>query len=284
MPRADGQSGYALIAVLWLISLLAIMSASYHSTARREAQVLAQSVYETQARARAEAGIWIAVGEAIRAGRYDIPSRDSKTFTFDDEQIEVSLAEETGRVNLNRAGERALDLLLGGAGVGEGEREALVDAILDWRDRDDERRPSGAEGPEYAARGHGANDALFATVDELRHVRGMTDAVFRRIEGALTVYGDHARVSAEAADSEVLLSLSDNDEPTVEAFLREREAAGTEETPRLENMRNSLVRRVRGDVYTVRGRASAGDVETVVEATLQIPRRGNAPVNVLAWE
>jgi general secretion pathway protein K len=204
--------------------------------------------------------------------------------TFDGATIDVSLTEETGKINLNHAGDDILDRLLTSAGVVASEKAALVDAILDWRDGDNTPRPYGAEDSEYAFRGHGARDGLFVTVDELRLVLGMTEAVFQLINGQLTVFGEHSRVSAEAASEEVLLTLAGGDESRVEAYLRDREHADGGGAAPFDRADAALAQRVRGDVFTVISSARSGTVEARVEATLRMPRRGSNTVVALAWD
>ena len=57
----------------------------------------------------------------------------------------------------------------------------LVDAIGDWKDADDLRRPNGAEAADYQAAGspYLPANALFETVPELQRVLGMTPALYR---------------------------------------------------------------------------------------------------------
>jgi general secretion pathway protein K len=74
------------------------------------------------------------------------------------------------------------------AGVGGRDADAVTDAILDWRDPDDQRRPRGAERSDYERAGKvGPRNGPFATVEELREVMGVTPELYRRLEPIVTV-------------------------------------------------------------------------------------------------
>lgn len=84
----------------------------------------------------------------------------------------------------------------------------LTQAILDWRDEDDFPRVGGAERDEYLAAGAAVLPANqpFRSVEELRHVMGMTPALYDRIRPFVTVIGS-GRISVNAAPVEVLAAL-----------------------------------------------------------------------------
>jgi general secretion pathway protein K len=152
------------------------------------------------------------------------------------------------------------------------EQASVVDAILDWRDSDDTRSAAGAEDQDYAAlkAGHGAKDAPFATVDELRLVHGMTPAAYRRVAPALTTFGNHARVNTAAAPPEVL------------AVLPRDSAGGFADTPG-ESYDQRFVQQTGEDIYIASARATVGAVTARINATLRYARGEQRPVQVLAW-
>jgi general secretion pathway protein K len=69
------------------------------------------------------------------------------------------------RIDVNRASRRTLRLMLGS--------DSLADALLDWRDADQEPRRDGAEAPYYVAqRLPVPRNAAVADIEELRSIRG----------------------------------------------------------------------------------------------------------------
>ena len=61
--------------------------------------------------------------------------------------------------------------------------QRTLEAILDWRDADDLKRPNGAEAPDYQAAGskYVPTNSPFESVGELQRVLGVTPALMARI-------------------------------------------------------------------------------------------------------
>lgn len=286
--RLGDTSGYALIVVLWLITLLATMTMSYNASARVEAKLLAQSVYRAQAEAFAEAGIWLAVREHFESGRAfaSRPAADERNVEFRGATIHVSIADVSGKINLNSAPAELIDAALVYAAVAPADRERLVHAIFDWRDVDDEKRPKGAEDRDYAGNGHpyGAKDAAFATVDELYYVTGMTADVVGRISPLLTVQGDHTRVNIAAAPAEVLSALPGIEETTVDDLLRRRMRGDSTDALEAGSLDRRFTQRGGTDIYVLTATAEAGGATARITATVRYARGETELIQVLAWE
>jgi general secretion pathway protein K len=265
--------GYALVSVLWLIVLLTGIAAAYHAQARVEARLLATALQRAQAEEVAEAGVWLAVHEHIATTAIaDRAARVTRTLDVYDIPVEITIADTSGLINLNGAPPELLAALLAArSGLEAAEQTAVVDAILDWRDSDDTRRPAGAEDTDYAEakKLHGAKDAPFAALDELRLVRGVTPAAYRAIAPALTVFGNHARVNAAAAPPAVLAVL-----PRDSLELSEAPGAGLDER---------FLQRTGEDIYIVTATARVGAVTARIAATVRYARGEQRSVQVLAW-
>lgn len=273
MMRTPLGRGYALVSVLWLIVLLTGIAAAYHAQARLESRLLTSAVQRAQAEALAEAGIWLAVHEHMTTTAVaDRATRVTRSFDVYDAAVEITMADTSGLINLNGAPPELLAALLAArSGLGATEQASVVDAILDWRDSDDTRRPEGAEDADYAAarKTHGAKDAPFATVDELKLVHGMTPAAYRAIAPALTVFGNHARINAAAAPPEVRAVLPREN-------LERAEESGDELDER-------FLQRTGEDIYVVSATARVGVVTARIAATIRYARGEQRPVQVLAW-
>jgi general secretion pathway protein K len=268
MSAAASLRGYALVSVLWLVLLLTGIAASYHAHARVEARLLTATLQRAQAEGLAEAGVWIAAHEHFSAAlsAEARSNRVTRTVDVDGTAVAVTIADASGLINLNGAPPELLAAVLAArSGLNAAEQAAVVDAILDWRDSDSRRGPAGAEDADYAAlkRSHGAKDAPFATVDELRLVRGMTARAYRALASALTVFGNHARVNTAAAPPEVLAALP-------------RDAADASYDQR-------FVQQTGEDIYAVSAAATVGAVTAHVAATIRYARGEQRPVQLLAW-
>jgi general secretion pathway protein K len=280
--------GYALVAVLWLITLLTLVTLTYQASARVETRLVAQSIHGAQAEAAAEGGLWLAAhdfftGATSSGGRP--PAVAELDVALGETPVHVVFADVAGKINLNGAPPELLESLLAHANVPPAERTALVASILDWRDADHAQTPNGAEDATYLARGnlHGAKDAPFATIDELRYLPAMTDATFRRIAPAITVLGEQGMVNVDAAAADVLLALSGDDRGVVDAILRARASeAEVQATEGLDSRFASTG--MTSDIWFVTANATVSGANARIVAALRYARGEAEPVQVLSWE
>ena len=206
------QRGAALLLVMWLILLLSGLVAVYAVAARIESMQGNGLARGTAAREAARAGVEYAAARLLDpdpAERWASDGRNYR-FAFDAAQVEITVRDEAGKIDLNAAGH---DLLLGFfVALGEPRDTAgrLAGAIMDWRDADTLVQPAGgAEDADYAAAGlsWGAKDAPFETVAELEQVLGMRPALFASAAPYLTVFSGAAIPDARSADGIVLQAM-----------------------------------------------------------------------------
>ncbi|MBW1991673.1 MAG: general secretion pathway protein GspK [Deltaproteobacteria bacterium] len=123
--------------------------------------------------------------------------------------VTVTLTDESGKVNINRATEPMLFNLLTTLDYDDQTARAAVDAILDWRDRDSITRPFGAESDYYQGLNppYAAKDGPLDTVEELGWIRGLNGPGFFRLKKLFTVQRTGRGVNINAAPLEVLRAL-----------------------------------------------------------------------------
>jgi general secretion pathway protein K len=226
--RAGAERGWALVSVLWIVSMLAMLAAA--------TQALTLTSYRTERRAedaaRADADLDAAIVRAAAGiADPDLNQRwrvDSvaQSFAFDGATLRVSVQDELGRIDLNACDGSLLRQLLQAAGMQGDAADALTDKILDWRNPSTLHRLHGATDADYAAKGYAYRQrhGPFQTVDELRLVMGMNDALFARIRPALTVYSHLPMFDPTTAPREALLALYPGDPGQVDAILGARAA------------------------------------------------------------
>jgi general secretion pathway protein K len=205
----------ALVAVLWVVSLLALMAASIGSSGRVSGKLAFNAAENARARALAEAGVnraayHLLTREPFRGDLVD--GAVDLSFAVEDGIAAVLVRDEDGKIDLNAAPIELLNGLLRNAGVEEeGAAESLAAHIIDFRDEDNDLSPLGAEDSAYEAAGlgYGANDRPFKHIDELRSVLGMTDQLHRRLRRHVTIYADAEGFDFFRASLPVLRSLPD---------------------------------------------------------------------------
>lgn len=210
--RGDQQQGYALIAVLLVVSVLSLIAVVFLSTVSTSRHLRINELRKDKADGIADAAVARAVlalldPRPLRRWRID---GTAYSFSFGQGAGFVSIDDELGKIDLNRADEDLIDSLLqkvGGLSVGDAQ--SLTDKILDWRDTNTTRRLNGAKARDYRIAGYsyGPRNGPFQSVDELMLVMGMTDNLFKKIEPALTVYSQRSVIRKETASKEALLAL-----------------------------------------------------------------------------
>jgi len=295
MRAPTTEQGLALVIVLWVVALLSIVAASLAFSMRTETTLAHDLVTQAQARALAEAGVYRGILELYNPDRLRRWRGDGSPHRvrLAGVPITVSLQDEAGKIDLNSAQRGLLDALLRASGIEDERRDALLDAIEDWRDTDSLRRLNGAEDQEYEAAGrtYGAKDATFNTVEELQQVLGVTPRLFKRLRPALTVHSHSAGIDDKVAPPEVLrlLLLSGEDRDLEEVLARRRDDAAEPG----QNARGALTPVIdarfvvpsNGVIYTVRAEARLpAQTRASIAATVKLINRPGKPYTVLAWQ
>ncbi len=156
---------------------------------------------------------------------------DSKAAGLSNGSCGCKSSDEDGRVNVNRVGNtqekqgvfdtlyKLLERHEGAMRPGELDKEMaqLALNIIDWADEDNVRtdidpatrklqKGTGAEGVAYARQGYKSKDASYDTTAELRLVEGMTDSLWCKIRGQVTVYNTN-KININTAPLDVVKAL-----------------------------------------------------------------------------
>ncbi len=222
--------GAALVLVLWLITLLTALIGTFALVSRVEAlqgKVLTDGAAAQEiARAGLEHAL-VRVADGHPQGHWPPDGRVHR-WQFGGYPLEVSVLDETGKVDINQADSFLLAALMQAVGVESGYATQLAAAVVDWRDPDSLRQPDGgAEDPEYAEAGlpHGAKDAPFETLAELQQVLGMTPDLYARLFPYITVHGGRAVPDPAYAPEAVLVAMG-LDAGQVRSWREAREGPG----------------------------------------------------------
>lgn len=233
------ERGFALLAALWLLVAISVVSLGLSALARNRRLSAANLVERTVAVAAAQAGVEQLRGRLARRlasarefGGTTAAFTDpwdavdtilQDTVRLDGASFAVSTRDVGTALNLNRAPEDELRRLFVALRIDAGQADRLAQCILDWRDPDDLHRARGAERASYLATGAPAlpRNGPFETLAELRSVQGMTDETYRRAVPYLTLLGS-GQVNLNTAERPVLLALPGMTEEAVAVLLRYR--------------------------------------------------------------
>jgi general secretion pathway protein K len=224
MPAAGRRNhGFALLMVLWTLTLLAFIATVFGSNARTEVLLARNLVSNARAEALADAGVfraaaglslWPSEGGFKVDGQVYIwrpSSGDGGDVTdIDGAEVRFTIRDEGGKIDLNQSNAVLLRELFIVVGVDPDLAEELADAVVDFRDDDQEKEPHGAEAREYKQAGlaWGPKNGPFNFVDELIYVHGMSPEIYRRVAPMLTVWGTGETPHSYTAPPEVLQALA----------------------------------------------------------------------------
>ncbi len=327
--RLRNEEGVALILVLWVIMFLTVIAGEFCFAMRTEVNITRNFKEDTQALYIAEAGLYMAMAELIKneliplriekksilSDKNEVQSEeegaeeennwrinvDIPGISFGAGQFEVFIENESGKVNINKASEQLLRMMLDGFDLEEDEKDVIVDSILDWRDKNNLHRLNGAEDDYYNALPdpYDCKDDDFDTVDELLLVRGVTKALFfNGLREMITVYqgkrkSDSGKININAASSQMLMSLPQMTEDLVKEISEYRK---TQDFRSL----NDLITIVGADVYnamapyiginksgfyTIKsvGRVEGSKTRHCVKALVEINSREGKGYRMIQW-
>jgi general secretion pathway protein K len=220
------SEGFALVLVLWVLSLLTIMAGSFALSMRREAAIVTGGSENAQAAAVAESGLAIAELMLMHPDQRQRWLSDGSIYQIDyaNSKVRVRVLAEAGKIDINSAEQILLQGIMAYAPVEPELQTALVNAILDWRDPDDLVRIEGAEKKEYKKAGlsYQPRNKPFQSIEELQLVLGMNEEVFNWLENRVTVYSGQPKVNLAQATKEVLQVLPDMDAGLLDDYIAAR--------------------------------------------------------------
>jgi general secretion pathway protein K len=241
MSAVRCERGFALIAALWLLVALSAIGLEFSLQARDRRLAAANLLDEARARAAAEAGLEHAqarLTDRLRRAERLHGSADPRLLmdawadvghvfagevSYGDVRYRLVLRDANAVLNLNRASEDEIRALLAALRVDFLRADEIAQSIADWVDADDLVRGRGAEREYYLRRGDPVlpRNGPLVTLDELRHVRGMTPEIHTRMRPYVTLLGS-GRINLNAADPVVLQTLPGIGDEAVAALLRLR--------------------------------------------------------------
>jgi general secretion pathway protein K len=202
-PRAHRTRGFALIAVVWFLVLIAAIGTYMLAKARSETALARNIRAAAGAEALADAGVAEGVfnhADPLPANRWALDGTPH-LMALAGSQIAIRLYDETAKINPNLASDSLLTGLFLTLGIDRPQARRLGAAIADWVGPDGAPRPLGAKLAQYraAGRNYGPPNAAIESLDELNLVLGMTPQLLTRARPYLTLYTEKDQPAATNA-------------------------------------------------------------------------------------
>jgi type II secretory pathway component PulK len=175
IKRRGLRQGAALLAVIWLIAILALACMTALRVISFDMELASSKIHGSRARQIAEMGIAVGSNPVVKRTDPILRQLDEES----GEGFEVRIISEGGRFNLNaillQEDKALLRSIFIEWGLELDEAQAVADALGDWVDPDDEVALNGAEVAEYEKLGR-INQPFnrpFYDINEARLVLGM---------------------------------------------------------------------------------------------------------------
>jgi type II secretory pathway component PulK len=175
------NKGLVIIAVLWMVVVLMVMTAILGRKSRLDMKVSLARMEAVRCKWACRAGIEKAIAvlnedETASDSLLDLWSNDAEDFNdvmLNQCWFTVQVIDESSKLNINTA---TKEQLLGLPDM----VEEIADAIIDWRDSDDVPSGTGVESGYYEGLPYGymARNGPFRTIRELLLVKDVTDKLF----------------------------------------------------------------------------------------------------------
>jgi general secretion pathway protein K len=219
--RVKPDVGFVMVIVIAAIGILALATAVFAKVTRGQVRASAIAVETARAKALAAAGINLAVLKLLQfRGNPGGKQRDfaiaGQAFgcRLGNDLLVTAAHDEGGKIDLNFGNNRLLRALFMGLDLEPGRADALVDAILDFRDTDNIRRPKGAEEAEYRTAGRpGPKNAPFAATEEVNQVLGFDAELLARLAPFITAHSGKDGIDPVVAPRLLIEALRRGDQP-----------------------------------------------------------------------
>jgi len=197
------ERGFALLAVMLVLALLAVVVTELVASMRLEASMVRSYKDSVLATHLAEAAVQQAMREILGPGDVQALDRDG-TLVFlrttagtalpralpklprdhvalGAGEFSYRILDEESRINLNSAPPDRIDRLLAAAGIDKQARDVINDSLQDWKDPDELRRLNGAESEDFYLKlpvPYRARNGPLQDTAELLQIRGVTRELY----------------------------------------------------------------------------------------------------------
>ena len=186
----DNQ-GFVLIAVIWIVGLLAIISTAFILQVKSNTLLARNLIFNGKAEAMADG---MAELLAFRLSKLpDVsamkPNGERQYCAWGDvAMVGYRIQDQAGIIDLNIASPQLLQKFLQGLGLPSTDATQMVSGMEDFRDIDHEAIGGGAEPELYTGRSFGPKNAPFESTSEIDQIPGVNEVILNGFQEFTTIY------------------------------------------------------------------------------------------------
>jgi general secretion pathway protein K len=221
--RAQRDDGFIVVAVLWILGILAALISIYAVYVANAAVSLSVNDDRVQAEALVSAALELTAYQLTAVEEKSRPTTGDFAFRLGRANVAVEFRSEAARIDLNAAPKELLAGLFATLGARYDDAEYYADRIIGWRskgnnaDQTNEAAAYRTAGLSYAPR-----QAPFANVGELWLVLGLPPLLVERALPFVTVFSGLPTVNVLDARPEVVAALPGMSTELLYAVLSQR--------------------------------------------------------------
>lgn len=345
LPRTCGATwqsspGSVLIVVLWVIGLLSMFVMAFAFDMHIESRIASSWRKKLKAEYLAKAGFELARMALLETDDPNISKEDTSVYLSkgSDEElrlcavtlangggadlsrelgegtISVTIRPENAWMNLNSmiyTNDRELtyetwDPLFKMVGVPRENRDALVDCLIDWVDKNELTHLNGVESDYYESLSppYQSKNRAMDTVEELVLVKGFNEiipdtdqTVYEAVSPFLTTYSEDHKININSVSTETLMAFLDIDSHIAEDIIDERLGPdgleGTDDDDTFKDVNDLLLRvpvldesiadYITFDAfgrYYIRSSGKVGDLERTISCVIALKDKA---LTILSW-
>jgi general secretion pathway protein K len=287
-PRGQNDSGFVLVAVLWIVAALATLASIYSAYAINTAAGLHVPDDRLQAEASIRAGVEMAVYRQLAVPEQVRPSQGGFSLRVGRTTIDVRFRSEAARIDINAAPADLLAGLFTAVGVDASSAKTFADRVIGWRTVVAPNAES-KEAKLYAQWRvpYPPRQAPFENTLELSLLPGLPAPIVARVLPFVTVFSGRPTVDVATADPTVLSLLPGMTPEIMAAVLKARAAPSTDGQDLLALLGPARSRAAAGGSKSIRAAIEiAFDNGRRVRANVvfRLADSGEKPYDLLYWQ
>lgn len=213
----EAQRGFVIVAVLWILIALSSLVMIFAVYLSASARAMAIGDTDLQNEALVSAGVELTAYQLLLTGDDKRPAQGDFHFRMDDANVGVTFTSEAARIDLNYASKDVLAAFFAGLGANRDAANEDAERIIGWRTRP-APGSSNNEAARYSALGYAPRQSLFAHVNELALVAGISPALVDRALPFVTVFNGSSDIDDTIAAPEVIAAFKKSSSANKDPF------------------------------------------------------------------